>query len=57
MHRLLIVEDDHATRRFLASTLVNEGYSVMSVENGNKAVIALRRHKVNIVLIDIIIYQ
>ena len=49
---VLIVEDDHISRRMLAKALTTEGHRVVSVENGRKALDSYKNEFFQIVLTD-----
>jgi PAS domain S-box-containing protein len=51
---LLIVEDDEAVRGLAASVAEIAGYAVITAENGPRALDLLRRHRVDLVVSDIV---
>ena len=51
-HRVLIVDDDPALRRFLAGELAVEGYAVEMAGTGQQALIRLREAPWDLVLLD-----
>ena len=53
MKKILIVEDDRATRVLLTQILKGEGYSVAEAKNGALALARLREDKFDLVLLDI----
>jgi len=53
MHRILIVDDQKKIRRIYASLLSSEGFSVMSAENADAANEIMKRHDVDLVLLDL----
>ncbi len=52
-HQILIVEDDDATRTFLAHELVADGYQILLAENRSQALELLAAHRPALVLADI----
>jgi DNA-binding response OmpR family regulator len=52
-HLILIVEDDRATRSFLADQLVADGYRILLAETGQHALHLLAEHHPQLVLADI----
>lgn len=50
--RILVAEDDRATRRMLERMLVGNGFEVVSVENGREAQIKLEEAPFHLVLTD-----
>jgi two-component system NtrC family response regulator len=50
--RLLVVEDEKAQREMLEGFLRNQGFSVVSVDGGKKALEAVRRGPFDLVLLD-----
>ena len=53
MERLLIVEDDDATRTALVDLFESEGFSVWIARDGVEALSALRRERFAVVLLDL----
>lgn len=51
--RLLVVDDEDATRRSLADILRLEGYTVQTVPDGESAISILHREKFDLVLLDL----
>ncbi len=51
--RLLVVDDEEVTRRILRLHLGRAGYSVTSAENGMDAIVLLRQHDYDLVILDI----
>lgn len=49
---ILVVEDEDLARRNLTHILVKEGYAVVAVESGEKAVEQLRNHRFDLVITD-----
>ena len=49
---VLVVDDDHISRRLLAKALTTEGHRVVSVENGRKALDSYRNEFFPIVLTE-----
>jgi DNA-binding response OmpR family regulator len=52
-HQILIVEDDDATRTFLAEQLVADGYQILLATNRRQALEQLAAHRPQLVLADI----
>lgn len=52
-NRILIVDDDDASREFTATVLRSEGYEVMTAENGDKAIGIAIMHSFNLIFMDI----
>jgi two-component system, cell cycle response regulator CpdR len=52
--KILLAEDDHDMRRFLAKALQNAGYSVASFDNGLSAYNRLREEPFELLLTDIV---
>lgn len=50
---ILIVDDDHVNIKVLADALINEGYTLIAVDNGYDALDYLKREKVDCLLIDL----
>ena len=53
--RVLIAEDEPKTRRFLAQGLREEGISVETTENGADALVLLREHAFDAVILDVML--
>lgn len=51
--KLLIVEDDHALRQVLADRLFEEGYDVLTAENGEMGLELAKSNRPSIILLDI----
>ncbi len=51
--KILIVDDEENARLGLSKLLLQEGYEVASVANGNEALQYLRQQRVNLVISDI----
>lgn len=54
MIRILLAEDDEAMRGYIARSLENAGYSVMSVGSGTEAVPLLKTEIYDLLLSDIV---
>jgi CheY-like chemotaxis protein len=54
-HPVLIVEDDAAIRAVLAETLLDDGYQVLTAENGAEALGALARVQPCLILLDLML--
>jgi PAS domain S-box-containing protein len=50
---VLIVDDEKLVRRLLVSTLSSEGYTCLEAGNAAEALVLLRNHQVNVILLDI----
>lgn len=50
---VLVVDDDLDIRETLSDVLVMEGYQVMAVQHGAEALELLRRHHVDLIVLDI----
>lgn len=50
---VLIVDDDESIRDMLTIVLKDENYNVLTAEDGNKALIHLKKNKINLVISDI----
>src|ERR1043166_4272013 len=53
MHKVLIVEDDISSAEMLAFVLQQEGYQVLTAENGREALGQLRANGIELVLCDL----
>jgi CheY-like chemotaxis protein len=53
--RILLVEDSLAVRRANESALVNAGYEVICVEDGESALRAVQEHTPDLILLDMIL--
>ena len=51
--RILIVEDDQDLRESLSTALRDEGYAVISAQDGDEAIKRVQEHKVNVIFMDI----
>src|SRR5262249_62032844 len=54
MSRILLAEDDHDMRRFLAKALQNAGHDVVSFDNGRSAYERIREEPFTLLLTDIV---
>lgn len=54
MNKILLAEDDHDMRRFLAKALQNAGYQVTAYDNGLAAYNRLREEPFEMLLTDIV---
>jgi two-component system cell cycle response regulator CpdR len=52
--KILLAEDDHDMRRFLAKALENAGFNVSSYDNGQSAYDRLREEPFELLLTDIV---
>jgi DNA-binding response OmpR family regulator len=53
MKRILVVDDEDAIRRLYAEELRNEGYDVITTGEGKGLVEMIKKHKPDLVLLDI----
>ncbi len=53
--RILVIDDDRVTSRFLSSLLTAEGYDVLLAENGEQALDLAGRHAFELVLGELVI--
>ena len=53
-HRVLIVDDEAAIRRFAARVLLEEGFEVLEAEDGVQALTTIATGQVNAVVSDIV---
>ena len=51
--RVLIADDDSATRYIISSTLTHEGFHVMEARNGQEAIETFRAFPVDVILMDV----
>jgi two-component system KDP operon response regulator KdpE len=51
--KVLVVDDEPAIRRFLRTSLSAQGYQVSDAENGTRALEALRRSPIDILVLDL----
>ncbi|MGC1549205.1 MAG: response regulator [Rhodanobacter sp.] len=51
--RVLIAEDEAKTRRYLAQGLLEQGFTVDAVEDGNAALTLLREHVFDVAVMDV----
>ncbi len=50
--RILVVDDEPQIRRVLRATLSSQGYEMFEARNGEDAVLAIRDHRFDLVLLD-----
>jgi CheY-like chemotaxis protein len=55
MKTILVVDDDLAIREFLSDALAEEGYRVLAVANGVRALEIARRERPDLVLADVML--
>ena len=53
MQQILIVEDDADLREALEDTLALEGWSYVSAENGQEALLKMKKHPISLVVSDV----
>jgi two-component system, OmpR family, response regulator MprA len=51
-HRILVVDDDEASREFMTTALEDEGYEVLGAENGVVALKIIAAFQPHLVLLD-----
>ncbi len=52
--RVLVVDDEERVRSFLVRALSGEGHEVVEASNGDEAVLHLASHRVDLVLLDLV---
>ena len=57
MARILVVDDDSALRRLVATILQRKNFSVMEAADGSEALSILREHSFDLVITDIVMPQ
>ena len=55
MNKVLVVDDDKNLLEVIRYNLVNEGYSVLSAENGTQAVEIARQEKPDLIILDVML--
>lgn len=50
---VMIVDDEELTRGLINDVLTNEGFNVISAQNGKECLEILKRQKIDIILLDI----
>lgn len=55
--KILIIEDDHALREVLIDRLTEEGFTVISAENGIEGLNKALRELPNLILLDVLMPQ
>lgn len=53
MHRVLVVEDDHATQNLLKTLLGRDGFEPMIVSNGAEALKAIEENDFAVIVLDL----
>ncbi len=53
LHHILIVDDEVPIRRFLRTSLSAQGFQLLEAEDGKSALDQLRRHHVDLVILDL----
>lgn len=53
MFNILVVEDDAGTRKLLCALLKNDGYNVLSAQDGAEALEVLDKNHVDLLVIDV----
>ncbi len=54
--KILVVDDDHLNIKVLADALIQKGYTVIGVDNGFDAMEYVKTHKVDCMLIDLMMH-
>jgi len=54
MNKILIVDDTKEIRQIVKTTLDSEDYKVFEASNGQKAVESARKHKPDIIIMDVV---
>lgn len=57
MFRILVVDDDRSTRRYLEAVLTSENYTVFTAGNGEEALSVIDRQHIDLVILDIMMPQ
>lgn len=52
--RILVVDDEEKTRKYLGRYMERKGYEVLSAENGEKALELIKNEKVHAVVLDVL---
>ncbi len=50
---ILVVDDDHVNIKVLVDALIQKGYTVIGVDNGFDAMVYIKKHKVDCMLVDL----
>lgn len=53
LQHVLVVDDEAAIRRFLRTSLSSQGFQVLEAENGRSALDQLKRHQLDLVILDL----
>ena len=53
--KILIIDDDPGVRQVLTDSLSGMGYSVQSLESGDKALNAIRDHGAELLILDMVL--
>ena len=53
LQHILVVDDEVAIRRFLRTSLSAQGFQVLEAENGRSALDQLKRHHIDLVILDL----
>jgi DNA-binding response OmpR family regulator len=53
--KILIVSDEHDTKELYIDTLESQGYHVISITSGKKAIAEIQKHRPDVVLLGIMI--
>ncbi|MCS6925631.1 MAG: response regulator, partial [Candidatus Binatia bacterium] len=52
---ILCVDDEKVTRTLIERLLVNNGYTVLTAENGERALQLLQEHRPDLILLDVML--
>ncbi|MHC5268792.1 response regulator transcription factor [Enterococcus sp. LJL98] len=53
MFQILVVDDEKNTRKLMCAVLKNNGFTAFSAENGYEALAIIEKHKIDLILLDI----
>ena len=53
-HKILVVDDSPTERFFLADLLTKKGYTVITAENGQEAMLKVKAERPNLVVMDVV---
>jgi DNA-binding response OmpR family regulator len=54
MKKILVVEDDKKYREILSETLTQEGFLVLTAENGEEGIIIAEKQEIDLILLDLL---
>ena len=55
MKRILLVEDSPAYMQMMQNALESKGYSILTAEDGEEALLQARRHRPDLILLDVVL--